>query len=277
MATSNKLGGVKLKTGKRSQQEEILVRQFFARGDSVEKIGEYLRRTPATVKKWLIDMELLATESRAQDLERIIKILHTKPYWDEIAQQFNVEEVQYFEKVWASLLLQFREDVTTSEEMEIKQYVTLDILINRCMKDRRKHIEDIERLEGLLAQEYLKKDTDRNIDLLTNLESQVSFARNSISTYTTEYAKLLDKQQTIVKSLKAARDQRIRRIEDSKTSFSGWLKALEDEDTRERIGHSMALMSLAAKKAKEDMGEWHIYINKKADQPLLTPDNVRKD
>ena len=115
------------------------------------------------------------------------------------------------------------------------------------------------------------------MDLLTRLEEQTSFARNSTSTYTTEYAKLLEKQQSIVKNLKATRDQRIKRIEDSKTSFAGWLKALDDETVRERAGHTMELMKLAANKAREDLSEWHIFVDGRADQPLLTPENVRTE
>ena len=55
------------------------------------------------------------------------------------------------------------------------------------------------------------------------------------------------------------------------------MKALEDEAERERQGRDIEIMKLAKDKAKDRLGEWHVYQNGEADQPLLTPENVRTD
>ena len=82
---------------------------------------------------------------------------------------------------------------------------------------------------------------------LTNLETQLSFARNSITSYTNEYTKLLAEQQKISKDLKATREQRIKRIEDGKSSWTGLIRMLEDEKIREAEGRQMEILSMSVK------------------------------
>ena len=59
--------------------------------------------------------------------------LHSKSFWTEIVRQFDADsgELTYFENTWINLVKQFREDVLPAEELQIKQFITIDILINR--------------------------------------------------------------------------------------------------------------------------------------------------
>ena len=112
---------------------------------------------------------------------------------------------------------------------------------------------------------------------LVNLETQLSFARNSIANYTNEYTKLLNEQQKISKDLKATREQRIKRIEDGKSSWIGLIRMLEDDDIREKEGREMVILNMATEKAKEKLQEYHSYQDSKVDRPLLTPESVLSD
>ena len=84
------------------------------------------------------------------------------------------------------------------------------------MKERKRHIADTEKLQDEVDKEYKLPEDARDTAKLVNLETQLSFARNSIANYTNEYTKLLNEQQKISKDLKATREQRIKRIEDGK-------------------------------------------------------------
>jgi hypothetical protein len=75
------------------------------------------------------------------------------------------------------------------------------------MKERKRHISETEKLQKLVDKEYEKSEDQRDIPKLANLETQLSFARNSIANYTNEYTKLLNEQQKISKDLKATREQ----------------------------------------------------------------------
>ena len=142
------------------------------------------------------------------------------------------------------------------------------------MKERRKHIEEIEKLQKQINIEYDLDEDLRDIPKLTNLEQQIAYARNSIGQYTTEYTKLLGEQKAINQSLKATRDQRIKKIEDSKTTFAGLLRALDDEDLRKRMGNEAELMRLAKDKSKQKLSEYHLFANNELDLPLLTPESI---
>jgi hypothetical protein len=164
--------------------------------------------------------------------------------------------------------------VLPAEELQIKQFITIDILINRSMKERKRHIAETEKLQKLVDAEYDKPETQRDIPRLANLETQLSFARNSISSYTNEYTKLLNEQQKISKDLKATREQRIKRIEDGKSSWVGLIRMLEDEQIREKEGKEMEILRLATEKAKAELFSYHNYADQKVDIPILNEDSV---
>jgi uncharacterized protein Smg (DUF494 family) len=142
------------------------------------------------------------------------------------------------------------------------------------MKERKRHIAETDKLQKLVDQEYSKPEPERDIPKLANLETQLSFARNSIANYTNEYTKLLNEQQKISKDLKATREQRIKRIEDGKSSWTGLIRMLEDEEIREKEGREIEILAMATEKAKAKMQEYHNYADNVVDKPFLTPESV---
>tara|TARA_Y100000385_G_scaffold74092_1_gene74832 strand:- start:320 stop:751 length:432 start_codon:yes stop_codon:yes gene_type:complete len=141
------------------------------------------------------------------------------------------------------------------------------------MKERKRHISETEKLQRQVDSEYELKEADRDLNKLANLETQLSFARNSIANYTNEYTKLLAEQQKISKDLKATREQRIKRIEDGKSSWVGLIRMLEDEELREKQGKEMEILNMASKSFKEKLSDLHTYEDKGVDQPFLLPEN----
>jgi hypothetical protein len=109
------------------------------------------------------------------------------------------------------------------------------------------------------------------------METNISFARNSIANYTNEYTKLLNEQQKISKDLKATREQRIKRIEDGKSSWVGLIRMLEDEEIREKKGREMEIINLATEKSLQSLHDYHEYQDGTVDRPFLTPESVQED
>jgi IS30 family transposase len=246
---------------------------------SVEQIAENLNRHPGPIKRYISENNLLINPEEKLIYQTLKDKLHSKTFWNEITRQFDEEtgELQYFEDTWVGLIKQFREDVLPAEELQIKQFITIDILINRSMKERKRHIAETEKLQKLVDKEYEKEESQRDIPKLANLETQLSFARNSIANYTNEYTKLLNEQQKISKDLKATREQRIKRIEDGKSSWVGLIRMLEDEMIREKEGREMEILSMAAQKSKNQLQEYHTYQDGVIDIPLLTPEFMEKN
>lgn len=266
------------KRGQLSLEEEKYIRENI-QTLTIEQIAENLNRNVAPIKRYINETKNLLPSDQAAEDELLRNKLYGKTFWFEIKKQFDEEsgELEYFENVWVNLMKQFREDVLPAEELQIKQFITIDILINRSMKERKRHISETEKLQRLVDAEYDKPEDQRDIPKLANLETQLSFARNSIANYTNEYTKLLGEQQKISKDLKATREQRIKRIEDGKSSWVGLIRMLEDENIREREGREMEIIRLATEKIKNNLTEYHQYQDNSLDRPLLTPESMFKD
>lgn len=271
--TSNK---TPRKRGKLSLDEEKYIRENVS-DLSIEQIAEAINRTVKPVERYIIENNLgVSTLTEQANNNTLLIKLHSKTFWPEIQRQFDetTGELEYFESTWIGLVKQFREDVLPAEELQIKQFITIDILINRSMKERKRHIQETERLQRDVEREYELPEDARDIAKLVNLETQLSFARNSIANYTNEYTKLLNEQQKISKDLKATREQRIKRIEDGKSSWVGLIRMLEDEEIREKEGREMEIMNMATQKTKKELRELFTYADDNVDHPLLNCDTM---
>ena len=267
------------KRGKLSIDEERYIRENVSEL-SIEQIADAINRTAKPVERFIIENNLgVSTFTEQQNNRTLITKLHSKTFWNEIVRQFDetTGELEYFENTWIGLIKQFREDVLPAEEMQIKQFITIDILINRSMKERKRHIQETERLQREVEQEYRLSEDARDIAKLANLETQLSFARNSIANYTNEYTKLLNEQQKISKDLKATREQRIKRIEDGKSSWIGLIRMLEDEEIREKEGREMEIMAMAVNNSKLKLRELYQYADENIDNPLLNCDTMEEE
>ena len=263
------------KRGQLSLDEEKFIRDNIKKL-TMQQIADSINRNIAPIKRYVTENRLLEDNEILDDEEYLKHKLHSKTFWNEIKKQFDNDsgELEYFESVWINLLRQFREDVLPAEELQIKQFITIDILINRSMKERKRHISETEKLQKEVDKIYALPENERDIPKLANLETQLSFARNSIANYTNEYTKLLNEQQKISKDLKATREQRIKRIEDGKSSWVGLIRMLEDEEIREKEGREMEIISMATEKAKKELFDYHNYADQTVDRPFLTPESV---
>ena len=160
---------------------------------SIEEIAAQLNRTIKPIERYVSESKIGTKTLDEQENDKTLRQkLHAKTFWSEITKQFDKTsgELDYFEDTWIGLVKQFREDVLPAEELQIKQFITIDILINRSMKERKRHITDTEKLQIEVDREYQLDESLRDSAKLANLETQLSFARNSIANYTNEYTKL---------------------------------------------------------------------------------------
>jgi len=132
-------------------------------------------------------------------------------------------------------------------------------LIDRSLVERQQMYKEIGKIQRELDKEYGCSIDNRDMSRIDHLESRLSYAKSSVSNHTTEHAKWLEKIEKINKDLKATRDQRVKRIEDAKTSFIGLIRALEDEEFRKRMGQEAELMNVAKDNVRDKLSEWHEY------------------
>ncbi len=245
---------------------------------TITEIAHVLNRTVNPINRYIEENNLLLISVKDEEqLDLLRRKLKTRPYWNEVIQQLTDSELKYFVETWVNIMLAFNEDVIYIEEIKIKRLIILEILMDRSMKQRKAHQTDSERLQARLDEEMKKDVDDRDANLLMELEQSLSYSRGSVGNFTVEHTKLLGEIKHIEKSLKATRDDRIKLIQDGKSSWAGLLRLLEDEGQRKKMGREAELMRMAKDAAKERLSQYHVYQDGQVDQPLLTAETVKDE
>jgi len=268
-----------MKKGRISKTEESYISKNIEAG--YEKIAEELNRDANSVldfirrkiakgdfntPKWLISS---SPEEQAQ------YELTNRPYWSEIRLQFTEEEQKLFKYHWARIISQFKDDVIPTEELQVVDLIKLELLMNRSLKANKESINQVSALEILIMNERQRDPDQQDMDLVFNLERQVASLRASQESLNKDYRELQTKKNSMLKEMKATREQRVKRLEDSKQSLTGWIAYLmSNPEVTKKYGIEMEKMRLGMEKEKERLSNYHKYSDGMVDQPFLTPDTV---
>jgi hypothetical protein len=201
--------------------------------------------------------------------------LEDRPYYHELSGQFTDEELELFKYHWSRIIAQFKDDVFPTEELQVVDVIKLELLMNRCLKSNKDNITDMTVFEKMVKEERAKEKEDRDQDYILNLERQIAALRASQESLNRDYRELQSKKASMLREMKGTREQRIKRLEDSKQSFVSWVAHLmQDPDSMKKYGIEMEKMRLAMKKEGERLSALHKYEDGTIDQPFLTPDTV---
>ena len=114
-------------------------------------------------------------------------------------------------------------------------------------------------------------------DYTFNLERQIAVLRAAQESLNRDYKDLGMKKGAMLKDMKATREQRIKRLEDSKQTFIGWVTDLMvSPEKRHELGIEMEKMRLAMHKEKDRLSAYHQYQDGLVDQPFLTPETTEE-
>lgn len=252
---------------------------------SPEQIAKKLGRSVALVEKFLkehVNVKSVAKVLPEDDVEKITirEELKGSEQWMILKKEFSGDELRYFEAGYTRLISQYRSDVLPAEETQIFQAIKFEILMSRNLQARSKALDDIARLEKmqenflapLMGDPALMSNQDKALAL--TMEQQIATSRVAEQSRTTEYVKLQERHEALMKSLKSTRDQRIKDITSSKTSFPDLLKTLAERDVQKREGRRMELMKKAAERSFLDLGKEVQYEDGVFDRPILTSETV---
>ena len=265
-----------LKRGKMSKAEETFI-LHNVHDLSIEQIAKALDRTIAPIEKFIKSKNLKNTaviNDKEYEKNLLMKRLRDRNYYPELKQMLTANELLRFEEDWVEVILQFHDNVVYTEEIMIKQWILLQILADRSMKSRKDAMKESDNLHAQIDAEMAVDEQDRNTTLLNGLNQQLGYAREGMIAFTREHSQILDKIKDIERSLKATRDTRVKIVEDSNTTFNGYLRLLEDEQNRRNAGEDAEIKRLAKDAAKDRLAKWHMYEDGRVDQPLLTSETV---
>lgn len=254
---------------------------------SPAEIAKALDRTEEIIRHWFVTILKISpdeneiSEEEVADLN-IEKEFIRSPEWEGLKQEFTEEELTFFRHRYRKLMGQFREGVTATEEMQIILLVKYEILKHRNLVETKNSVNDIIRLEDAVKDIYDQFPDINSMDantksFLLNLENQLLASKTARQAKSGEYIKLTEKLNSLMRELKATRDQRISKYDAAGGTLMDVFKQLQLEDVQDREGRHMELVAIAVDRETKRLGQLHSYTDGTLDQPLLTPENVIGD
>lgn len=203
--------------------------------------------------------------------------------WRNLKDEFDEDELRFFQERYVALKEQFRDDVMASEEGQLFKVIKSEILMHRNLVQQKRAQVEIDRLEELrtsflaihLGGDGVLAEVDQAT--LLNTDTLLETAYASKQSRTNEYEKLDRGHSEIMKSLKATREQRIAKIEGTKRTVGDILRMLAEQEARDRADRQIDQMRKATTKELKRLGAVHTFADNVLDRPILSADTVEME
>ena len=246
-----------------------------------EVVAKELGRTVEAVRDFA-KKEAIVFDNQVPDAKQeqalIANELKTTPEWEAIREEFNARELEYFLYKYGKYVAQFKDDVLATEENQIFQAIKFELLMRRNLRAVKRGQMDVRRMENeitKLISQYEGKDMpDNSRNFIIGLENQILSARAAMGSRTGEFVKLQEKHSALFKELKATRDQRVSKAENSAKDIFDLLKSMQDPKFREKEGRQQTLVKLGIAKETKRLGDYHTYEDGSVDRQILSADTV---
>lgn len=242
-----------------------------------EDIADKIGRSPKIVKRYIRSKygDKVISRKSEQLLSQEYNIKKSI-VWKELRSQFSSEELKKFLHHWEKIVGQFKEDILATEEMQVVDYLRLDLLMDRLLSQQQQNLLELQRLEKDVEDEIALGE-DKDSEKIASLNSQIAMRRTAQGSLTREFKDLYAEKGKTLQQMKATREARIKFLESSKESFLGWVKqVVMDDEFRNRMGKYMTKMALAMKKEEERLSHPHTYIDGQTDLPMLSIESYNK-
>ena len=266
------------KTGRWSNEDVEKVRGFVEEGLSYEQISFRINRPPETVKSFVENKLLMNLSEDAQNSKKAEIGIKQSAEWIEIEKQLSKDEQEMFLHHYRELLAQFKNDVTHTEKLQIIDIIRNEVLLNRVLIKIHEANSSIQGLQKEFNDEMLLDPTMRDTAKLMDIQRRQADSGIAIGAYNREYKELMERKQNILRDIKGTREQRIKRIEDSKETITGWIAALiASPEIRKKLGMQMEKARIAQTVEYTRLSEYHTYDDGQIEQPILNSDVLKED
>lgn len=262
-----------------AQEDKDFIAQH-AENMTVDDIATALDRNPESIKRYIKDTLGLRLQKKGfiTKLSAGTNIENTL-IWGEIKKEFTEDELKIFLYHWNRIVIQFKEDVYPTEEMQIIDTIKLEILMSRSLKNQKEAKDKIENLQKdiLNIKKDLELDEQQFNPKIDSLERQLASQKAAYGLMDKEFNDLLVRKGSLLEKLKATRDQRIKRVEDSRENFTNWMnEILSNQKLRREIGIHMEKFRIALDYEEKRLSKEHQFAEDELDLPLLTPFIIEK-
>lgn len=238
----------------------------------IEEMAKLLNRNTAPIRRYVAKVSKGFIKKK-EERKDYIAILRAKHYWSELKKQLLDNEVAFFEQEWSSYLQQFPDTVHTDEIM-IADTIMLTIQINRCLEDKRRMLSEMDSIQHFIDDELKLPEEQRDRDALSNWHTQMNAVRISLANLDKRYLDIQQRKDAKFSHLKATRDQRLERVQNSTKNFFELVKMLDDRAERLRQNRAESLILDAAAETKKQLMSQRKYADGQVDSPLLSSDTI---
>ena len=261
-----------LKRGKYSKEEtQFVIDNVYemSAGEIAAKLGRAIDSVENLIRKR--KLKTVATTEDQEDSDRILSLLQNSPHWAKINVAITEQEIPFFVSDWINMKKQFGDEVWYTEEMYMVDILLLNIKKYRTYKLEKDSLQAIENLEKILAEEYALDIELRDIPAIMKAEQELALQKSSLTSHTKSLKDVLEKIEKLMDKLKANREQR-RDVKATEETYWGYIEMLQDEKFRKNESRQAELMRLAQNRSRENLYEYHQYIDGELDIPILTPE-----
>jgi len=260
-----------LKRGALNKDEKHKIELEF-RKRSPEAIAMDLNRSVDLVLKYIEEM------GDANPHSPILRNLRSTTYYRTLQNKYTAEELEMFEVIYVDLAMQLGvEDLKATELRQLYGYIDLEVREHRLSQQARHLFEQIERGQRELDEALGRKknaDVNRKVG---DLKAELQGLRQQNKLLEGQMDAIAVSKRAELKALKATRDQRIDKIDNTKINFPELLKNLQNEEYRRSEAEMNQMAIVSAQKEKDRLARPIKYADGIIDRPLLTPETVQRD
>lgn len=266
------------KTGRWSNEELKLVKQLVAEGKNYEQISERVNRPADTIQKTVEEKLLMNISEEAQITKKAENDIKSSAEWRQLEKQLNRDEQDVFLNHWRELVSQFNNNVTHTEKLQMMDLIRNEILMGRVLERINTASETIREAQEDYQAERELDLANQNPQKLVDLQRKIGDTQIAIGAFNKEYNELSIRKNATLKDIKGTREQRVKRLEESKETITGWIATLISEpDMREKLGKWTEKFRIAQTVEYQRLGEYHKYDDGQVEQPILNNETLKDD
>lgn len=245
---------------------------------SVDDIGKQLNRKPLLIEKFIQSHTTLPTA----DNKGARSHLRRSSFYKHLQQEFTPDELEYIQEQYVKYVQQLKEGVAATEEVQLLSLIKVEVLQQRNLKNKQKISDNAGRYQQMVndmmvsvSGNFAKLDKDDQQKIM-DLNNSIQACMNAEGAKTNEYIELQKQHNELTKKLMASRDQRVNEIVSMKTTWSGYMKQLQDRDKQMEESRRLNITKLATEREFERLSQPHRYADKSVDNPVLMAEVVEK-
>lgn len=266
------------KSGRFSNDEIIKVVEMVESRKTYHEIGEALNRDPKTVQNLVENKMMMNLSEETQNLKAAENDIKCSPEWNNLAKQLSPDEQNTFLHHWCEIVAQFKGDIAHTERLQVIDVIRNEILINRNLEKQAEASASNNIYRAEYINEMAVKPEYRDTARIIFLQERMADCDGALGRLTKEYKDLVEKKQQALRDIKGTREQRVKRMEESKESITGWVAALMDSpELRERLGKEMEKFRIAQEVEYIRLSDYHKYDDGVVDQPILNAETLKED